>query len=136
MIPVIFQGKLTEAMKEAIKYFVNTSEEDLEFIFGEKSFAYFFYKVLNPSLKNSFLMNSEYFQQNVEKLIIRTPADDTGFELLNPLYARMSLDNQTDFVEIYTLILMNFLNFCQSVNIGQVKLKGEKKEECYIYLIC
>lgn len=136
MIPVIFQGKLTESMKEALKYFVNTSEEDLEFIFGEKSFAYFFYKVLNPSLKNSFLMNTEYFQQNLEKLIIRTQADDTGFELLNPLYARMSLDNQTDFVEIYTLILMNFLNFCQSVNIKSVKLKGEKKEECYIYLIC
>ena len=136
MLPIIYQGKLTETMKEAIKYFINTSEKDLEYIFGEKSFAYFFYKMLNPSIKNSFLMNGEEFQHNVEKLIIRTSTDDMSFELLNPLYSRMSQDNDTDFVEIYTLILVNFLNFCQSVNIKQVKLKGEKKDECYIYLIC
>lgn len=135
MLPIIFQGKLNETMKEAIKYFINTSEKDLEFIFGEKSFAYFFYKILNPSIKNSFLMNGEEFQHNVEKLIIRTSTDDMSFELLNPLYSRMGQDNDTDFVEIYTLILINFLNFCQSVNIKQVKLKGEKKDECYIYLI-
>jgi hypothetical protein len=136
MIPVIFQGKLTETMKEAIKYFINTSEKDLEYIFGEKSFAYFFYKILNPSLTSSFLMDSDDFQKNVEKLIIKTKNDDISFELLNPLYNRMSDNNDTDFVEIYTLILVNFLNFCQSINIEDIKLKGEKKDECYLYLIC
>ncbi len=54
MIPVIFQGKLTERMIEAIKYFLNTSEEDLEYVFGDKSFAFFFYKILNPLSENSF----------------------------------------------------------------------------------
>ena len=101
MIPIIYQGKLTETMKEAIKYFINTSEKDLEYIFGEKSFAYFFYKILNPSIKNSFLMNTDDFQQNVEKLIIKTNSNDMNFELLNPLYHRMSESNDTDFVEIY-----------------------------------
>jgi hypothetical protein len=136
MIPVVFQGKLTETMKEAIKYFLNTSEDDLEYIFGEKSFTYFFYKILNPNVQNSFLMNSEDFQSNLEKIIIRTLSDDISFELLNPLYKRISQTNDTDFVEIYTLILVNFLNFCQSINIEDVKLKGEKKDECYLYLIC
>lgn len=135
-IPVIFQGKLTETMKEAIKYFINTSEDDLEYIFGEKSFSYFFYKILNPSIKSSFLMNGEDFQKNVEKLILRTTKDDYSFELLNPLYSRMSVENNTDFVEIYTLILINFLNFSQSINIEEFKIKGSKKDECYIYLIC
>lgn len=135
MMPVIFQGKLSEAMKEAIKYFINTSENDLEYIFGEKSFAYFFYKVLNPSTQNSFLMDDD-FQKNIEKLIIRSKTKDISFELLNPLYTRMSGANDTDFVEIYTLILINFLNFCQSVNIDEIKLKGEKKDDIYIYLIC
>ena len=50
ILPVVFQGKLTERMIEAIKYFINTSEEDLDYVFGEKSFAFFFYKILNPSL--------------------------------------------------------------------------------------
>jgi hypothetical protein len=135
MIPVIFQGKLTETMKEAIKYFINTSEKDLDYIFGEKSFAYFFYKILNPTLQNSFLMDDEDYQKNVEKLIIRTTKDDISFELLNPLYTRMSETNDTDFIEIYTLILINFLNFCQSINIEDIKLKGDKKDECYLYLI-
>lgn len=134
LIPIVFQGKMTESMKEAIKYFINTSENDLEYIFGEKSFAFFFYKVLNPSLQNSFLMDDD-FQKNIEKLVIRSKTKDISFELLNPLYTRISTSNDTDFVEIYTLILINFLNFCQSINIEEIKLKGEKKDEAYIYLI-
>jgi hypothetical protein len=45
-------------MVEAIKYFINTSEEDLEYIFGEKSFTFFFY--VNPLSQNSFLMNNDF----------------------------------------------------------------------------
>lgn len=133
-IPVIFQGKLTEKMKEAIEYFINTSEDDLEYIFGEKSFSYFFYKILNPNIENSFLMEEDY-QKNIEKLILRTKDDEYSFELLNPLYTRMDIENDTDFVEIYTLILINFLNFTQSINMSDIKIKHDRKDECYIYLI-
>ena len=108
VIPVIYQGKLTETMIEAIKYFINTSEEDLEYIFGEKSFAFFFYKILNPNTDGSFLMDGE-FQDNIEKLLIKSKTKDISFQLLNPLYNRISDNNETDFVEIYTLILINFL---------------------------
>ena len=135
ILPIVFQGKLTERMVEAIKYFINTSEDDLEYIFGEKSFAFFFYKILNPSSQNSFLMEDEDYQSNLEKLIVRTKKGDLSFEILNPLYKRISDNNSTDFVEIYTLILVNFLNFCQSFNLDEVKLKGSKRDEIYIYLI-
>jgi hypothetical protein len=132
--PVVFQGRMTEKMKEAIKYFINTSEEDLDYVFGEKSFTYFFYKMLNPSAENSFMMNGD-FQKNIEKLVIKTKNGDYAFQLLNPLYSRINLDNNTEFVEIYTLILINFLNFCQSINLDNIKMKGRTKEELYIYLI-
>jgi hypothetical protein len=135
MLPVVYQGKLTERMIEAIKYFINTSEEDLEYVFGEKSFSFFFYKILNPSLTNSFLMKDEDYQSNLEKIIVRTKSGDVSFEILNPLYKRISDSNSTDFVEIYTLILINFLNFCQSFNLDEIKLKGDKRDEVYIYLI-
>ena len=135
MLPVVFQGKLGERMIEAIKYFLNTSEEDLEYVFGEKSFAFFFYKILNPSSEGSFLMEDD-FQKNLEKLIIRSKSKDVSFELLNPLYSRVSDSNRTDFVEIYTLILVNFMNFCQSIDLYDIKIKGERKDEAYIYLIC
>jgi hypothetical protein len=135
IIPVVFQGKLTDKMIEAIKYFLNTSEEDLDYIFGEKSFTFFFYKILNPLSEGSFLMDDD-FQKNIEKLIIRNNSDDMSFELLNPLYTRLGENNDTEFVEIYTLILINFLNFCQSVDLKDIKLKGSSKDEIYIYLIC
>lgn len=135
VIPVIFKGKLSEQKVEAIKYFLNTSEKDLEFVFGEKSFAYFFYKILNPQLQNSFLMDDD-FQKNLEKLILKIEGQDSKFEILNPLYKRISDTNSTDFVEIYTLILVNFLNFCQSVDLKQLKIQGNKRDEIYIYLIC
>ena len=134
-LPVIFEGKLSNTMIEAIKYFLNTSENDLEYVFGEKSFTFFFYKILNPSSENSFLM-IDTFQDNIEKLIIRVKNKDISFEILNPLYKRISDENITSFSEIYTLILLNFLNFCQSVNIDDLKIKGKTRDEAYIYLIC
>jgi hypothetical protein len=134
-LPVIFEGKLSDTMKQAIKYFLNTSESDLEYVFGEKSFSFFFYKILNPQEDGSFLM-IDNFQKNLQKLIIKTPSNSTTFEILNPLYQRISSENSTEFLEIYTLILVNFLNFCQSVNIDDLKIKGQKRDEAYIYLIC
>lgn len=135
VLPVIFKGKLSDENVQAIKYFLNTSEKDLEFVFGEKSFAYFFYKLLNPQLQNSFLMEDQ-FQDNLEKIIIRLDDKNLNFELLNPLYKRISDNNSTDFVEIYSLILVNFLNFCQTIDLNQIKMKGEKRDEVYLNLIC
>ena len=134
-VPVVFKGKLGEETKEAIKYFLNTSEQDLEFVFGEKSFAYFFYKILNPNTQGSFLMDDDY-QNNLEKLIIRVEGENLSFEILNPLYTKISESNSTEFVEIYTLILINFLNFCQSIDMNQIKINGNKRDEAYLFLIC
>ena len=134
-VPVVFKGKLGEETKEAIKYFLNTSEQDLEFVFGEKSFSYFFYKILNPSTQGSFLMDGD-FQNNLEKLIIRVENENLSLEVLNPLYKKISEGNSTEFVEIYTLILINFLNFCQSIDMNQIKINGNKREEAYLFLIC
>lgn len=135
VIPVIFKGKLSQESIEAIKYFLNTSEKDLDFVFGEKSFAYFFYKLLNPQSQNSFLMDDD-FQNNLEKLIIRVEGEDLNFEILNPLYLRISDNNQTDFVEIYSLILINFLNFCQTLDLSKVKMRGDRRDEVYLNLMC
>ena len=134
-LPVVFQGKLSDTMKQGVKYFLNTSESDLEYVFGEKSFAFFFYKMLNPQQDGSFLMQDD-FQKNLQKLIIKTSQNSSTFEILNPLYQRISSENSTEFLEIYTLILVNFLNFCQSVNIHDLKIKGQKRDEAYIYLVC
>jgi hypothetical protein len=134
-LPIIFQGKLNSGMKEAILYFLNTSEKDLEYVFGEKSFAFFFYKLLNPTIETSFLMDDD-FQKNLEKIVIQVPNKNLTFEILNPLYQRISSTNSTEFVEIYTLILLNFLTFTQSIDWNSLKLKSTRKDELYLELIC
>ena len=121
--------------KQKLKAVEGLTKEDLEFVFEEKSFAFFFYKLLNPFSTNSFLMEDD-FQNNVEKLIIRSKIGDISFELLNPLYERISSANDTEFVEIYTLILVNFLNFSQSITLKDIRLKSKRKDEMYIELRC
>jgi hypothetical protein len=132
-LPIIFQGRLSDDMKEAITYFINTSEEDLQYVFGESSFAYFFYKILNPNSTNSFLMEDR-FQENLEKIVIKLKDKDLSFQILNPLYQRVSEENSTEFTEIYTLILVNFLTFCQTINLEDVKIKGKRRDELYMYI--
>ena len=134
-LPFIFKGILNEKTIEAIKYFLNTSEEDLEYVFGEKNFAYFFYKILNPQISQSFLMNDE-FSNNIQKMVIKLEKSEKNFDILNPLYQRISSENKTEYLEIYSLILTNFLNFCQSINFDELKIKGEKRDDVYNYLIC
>lgn len=134
-LPVIFKGKLNKTQKTAIKYFLNTSEKDLSYVFGERNFAFFFYKLLNPYFDNSFLMKNT-FQDNIQKLIITSDNLKTTFEVLNPLYNRISSNNKTNYSEIYSLILLNFLSFIQGIDIKEIKLKGETFDIIYINLIC
>lgn len=135
-IPVIFKGKLSTKQLEIISLFLNTSEDDLKYVFGENNFAKFFYNILNPNFKNSFLMNYEEFNQNLEKIIMKIDGNDEySFELLNPLYQRMSFKNDTDYVEIYSQIILNFLEYCQLIDIKKYKIKANMKDEIYIELI-
>jgi len=134
-LPVIFKGKLNDKQLEIISLFLNTSEDDLNFVFGEKNFAYFFYKLLNPSIKHSFLMDD--FNSNLEKIIIKIDNNsEYSFELLNPQYEKMKLSNKTEYLENYTIILLNFLEFLQLKNYKDIKLENITKDELYIELIC
>jgi hypothetical protein len=133
-LPVIFKGKLNEKQLEVINLFLHTSERDLEYVFGEDNFAYFFYKILNPQLENSFLMDE--FNNNLEKIIIKIDGvDEQTFEILNPSYEKMELSNKTEYLETYSLILLNFLEFLQLVSFDKLKLKEITKDELYIELI-
>lgn len=133
-LPVIFRGKLNEKQLEIINLFLHTSKKDLEYVFGENNFAYFFYKILNPNLDNSFLMDE--FNNNLEKIIIRINGNDEfSFEILNPSYEKMDLDNKTEYLETYSLILLNFLEFLQIIDTDKIKLKEITKDELYIELI-
>lgn len=137
-LPIIFKGKLSFDQLNLINSFLNTSKNDLEYVFGEDNFAFFFYKILNPNASGSFLMDNDKYQDNVEKLIIRfiDSNEEIGFEILNPMYARLSNNNSTEHVEMYSLIMLNFLEFAQLIDLDSLKLKGQSRDEAYLDLIC
>lgn len=135
-LPVIFYGRLNDKQKEGIKYFLHTSKEDLDYVFGNENFAYFFYKLLDPTHRHSFLMGDNEFQPNVQKLIIRTNTKDYKYEILNPLYSKSVELLDTNFTEIYTLIVLNFLNYVQNISLKDLKLTGKTYDETYINTIC
>lgn len=137
VLPVIYIGKFNEKQLEIISLFLNTSENDLDYVFGESNFAKFFYDILNPQTENSFLMDTGDFNDNLEKIVIKINGNDEySFEILNPLYKRLSYYNDTGYVEMYSLILLNFLEYCQIVDMKKYKVRADIKDEIYIELIC
>ena len=136
-LPLIFKGKLSSKQLEVIRLFLKTSKEDLKFIFGEDNFAKFFYNILNPNIEHSFLMNDNQFNDNVEKIIIRIEGDDRyTFEILNPLFQRNNDDNLTEHSQVFSLIIVNFLEYLQLINIEKYKPKGLTDNDMYVNLIC
>lgn len=135
-LPVVFKGKLNDKQLEIINLYLNTSEKDLKYVFGEENFAKFFYSILNPNIDNSFLMDDKEFNDNIEKLTIKIDGNDKySFEILNPIHKKLSLNNNTEYVEIYSLIIINFLEYIQTQDMDNIKLTKITKDKLYIELI-
>lgn len=136
VLPVIFHGKLNESQKKMIRYFLKTSYDDLEYIFDEENFSEFFYKLLDPTHTHSFLMEEGNFQNNIQRLIIRIGNDNYKFEILNPTYEKNSELVKTIFSDVYSVIILNFLSFCSSIDIEKLNLSGITRAAIYRDLIC
>jgi hypothetical protein len=135
-LPILFKGTLSPKQIEVISLFLSTSEEDLKFVFGETNFAQFFYKILNPLTRASFLMKNGNYNENLEKIIMKIEGDTNyTFEILNPLYQKIIKDNTTEHLQIYTLILTNFLEFCQLNDIRKYKPSNITKDKLYVDFI-
>jgi hypothetical protein len=135
ILPVLYYGKLNKEQLEKIQLFLKTSEKDLKFVFGEKNFSKWFYNLLNPDLENSYLMDDN-FNDNIEKFVIKIDKDDEySFEILNPTYNKLEHNNDTSYVDTYSLIILNFVEFLQLQNLSNYKLKSIIKDELYVELI-
>lgn len=140
ILPVIFYNKLSDKQVDAIQTFLETSAEDLEYIFGEDNFATFFYKILAPQRPSSYLMKPDTYNDNLEKLMVRFVGDSQkwksiSLELLNPLYKRVSQDSSTDYMQVYSLILLSFMESVNLMDLDQIEIEGETDFECYIDLM-
>lgn len=135
-LPMIYKGKLSEKQIKAITYFLYTSKDDLQLFFKESNFAEFFYKLLNPILKNSYLKTDSY-QQNLEKIVIRFIKSEQEYtlEILNPMYQKMILSNDSEFSDVYSILLFNFMQWLITIDLDTIEISGENREFVYINLI-
>lgn len=135
-LPVLYKGKLGDKQLKALTYFLHTSQRDLELFFKESSFAEFFYKILNPFAQASYLKNTG-FQNNLEKLIIRFKDSnvETTMEILNPMYQRMSLRTDSEFSDVYSILLFNFMQWMTTVDLETIEIAGTTRELVYINLM-
>lgn len=136
-LPILFKGELNSKQLELINLFLVTSQEDLKFIFNEDNFAKFVYKILNPQLNNSFLMNDNSFNENLERIILKiNNNDEYTFEILNPMYKKVNNENNTEYIQIYSIILVNFLEFCQLIDFDKYKVISLTRDKLYVELVC
>jgi len=133
--PVLFKGILNDKQLELVNYFLHTSTDDLDYIFGENNFSSFFYKILNPSLKSSILMKNGTFQDNVDKLIIKIDNnDEINLSILNPLYKKTE-NKKTEHIDTYTILICDFLEYLQTINIERTFLNNKTGDDLYLELI-
>jgi hypothetical protein len=135
-LPIIYKGRLSDKQLSAINFFLNTSEKDLSLVFKESNFAEFFYKILNPFTQTSYLKTSGY-QNNLEKIIIRFTDEqqEITMEILNPLYQKMVLKTDSEFSDVYSILLFNFMQWLLTIDLDTIEVHGTVRELVYINLI-
>ena len=135
-LPIIYRGKLNDKQVQAINLFLHTSKEDLNLFYKDSNFAKFFYKLLNPNKKKSYL--SDEFQDNLEKIIIRFNKSEKEYtcEILNPLYQKQELKVQSEYSDVYSILLFNFMQYLMSVNLEDLQIDGTSRELIYLNIIC
>lgn len=134
-LPVIYKGKLSERQLNAINYFLHTSKRDLELFFKDSNFSQFFYKMLNPFTNNSFLKDNS-FNSNLQKIIIRyNDNQESTLEILNPLYQKMQLKIDSEFSDVYSLLLFNFMQWLLQIDVSKIENSGTTRELVYINLM-
>ena len=136
-LPMIYKGKLSDKQLNALTTFLTTSEKDINILFKTANFTQFFYNLLNPAAGNSYL-KSDGFQSNLEKFIIRFNKSNIEYtlEVLNPLYQKMQLKTDSEYSDVYSLLLFNFMQWLLSVDIDELKTEGKSRETIYINLMC
>lgn len=136
-LPLIYKGKLSEKQLLNITYFLHINKNDVDLFFKNTNFAEFFYNLLNPFIKNSYLKNND-FQDNLQKLIIRFVKSNEEYtlELLNPLYKKLNLKTNSEFGEVYSILLFNFMDWLLTVNLDDITINGNNREIIYINLMC
>lgn len=135
-LPILYKGQLSEKQLKAITFYLHTAPNDLDFLYNEISFTKFFYSLLSPNLKASFLKNDD-FNANTEKIIIRFLDTDCELtlEILNTMYKRTEHKAESEFSDVYSVILFKFVEWLITQDISEIETSGNTRDLLYINLM-
>jgi hypothetical protein len=140
--PIIFQGKLNEDQKLSIMDFLSTPLMDLKNRFKTESFSKYLISILNPEIVKTTL--GKDLHGEIDSLVFRF--DDEGKEetilakMVDPVFYEMSKDRKASRSshfpsDIYSLCLIDVMNFILEKGVESFDAQGIEPEERYINFV-
>lgn len=141
--PIIFQGFLTEEQKIKLMEFLSLSLNELKTKFKTEKFSKYLITILNPEIKTTTLgkdLDSEidslvfkFGESNEEEVILG--------KIIDPIFYELSKNKEIkkDIIEtpndIYTICLIDIMNFILERGIENFEVEGIEPEERYISFV-
>ena len=141
--PIIFQGKLNEDQKLKILEYLSTSYLDILKKYKTDSFVRFMVSILNPELEKSALNDS--LDSPIEGVVFRFgdlagTGESYVAKIVDPVFLEIirerkvtSKDNLPN--DIYSLALIDVMNFVLEKGVDSFEIKGEEPESRYISFV-
>lgn len=140
--PIIFQGKLNEDQKLSIMDFLSTPLMDLKNRFKTESFSKYLISILNPEIVKTTL--GKDLHGEIDSLVFRF--EDEGKEetvlakMVDPVFYEMSRERKATRSsyfpsDIYSLCLIDVMNYILERGVESFDAQGEEPEERYINFV-
>lgn len=141
--PVIFQGKLNREQKISIMEFLSTPLLDLKSRFKTESFTKYLISLLNPEIESTKLGIN--LGSPVESMIFRFE-DEEGKEetvlakMMDPIFYEINRERKVTKSsyfpsDVYSLCLIDVMNFILEYGVENFTAEGEDPEERYISFV-
>jgi len=140
--PIIFQGKLDQDQKISILEFISTPMADLKDQFKTQSFTKYIISLIDPKASKTAL--GENLEGQVDSIVFRFINKQGQEEILakvvDPIILELNRDrkvaNSSYFPsDVYSLCLIDVMNFILEENIESFEALGEEPEERYINFV-
>jgi nicotinamide mononucleotide adenylyltransferase len=140
--PIIFQGKLNEEQKLSIMDFISTPLMDLKNRFKTESFSKYLISILNPEIIKTTLGRDLHGE--IDSLVFRFEDDGKDETILakmvDPVFYEISREKKATRSsyfpsDIYSLCLIDVMNFILDKGVESFEAQGEEPEERYINFV-
>lgn len=140
--PIIFQGKLDQEQKMSIMDFLSTPLVDLRNRFKTESFSKYIISIINPQAYKTTLGKDLYGE--IDSLVFRFfnngKQEEVLAKMIDPIFYEISKDKKVEKSsyfpsDIYSLCLIDIMNFILEEGIENFEAEGIEPEERYINFV-